>query len=79
MSLVINGNTVESGNSNDILGNPWKSLVAASALATKYKLTLKAGDIVLAGAATSAHFIKEHNEISAEVAKLETVFFRMLP
>jgi 2-keto-4-pentenoate hydratase len=53
--------------------------VAASALATKYKLTLKAGDIVLAGAATSAHFIKEHNEISAEVAHLETVFIRMMP
>jgi 2-oxo-3-hexenedioate decarboxylase len=79
MTLVINDNTVESGSSNDILGNPWKSLVAASALATKYKLTLKSGDIVLAGAATSAHFIKEHNEISAEVAQLETVFFRMLP
>lgn len=79
MSLLINGKTVESGSSNDILGNPWRSLVAASELATKYKLSLKAGQIVLAGAATSAHFIKENNEVAAEVAQLETVFFRMLP
>lgn len=78
ISLVNNGKVIEAGNSNDILGNPWKSLVAASELASKYNITLKKGHIVLAGAATSAHFIHANEEIQAEVAQMETVFFRML-
>lgn len=78
MALLINGKSVEKGSSNDILGNPWKSLVAASELAYKYGLPLKAGHIVLAGAATSAHFINENDEIAAEVAELNSVFFRVI-
>ncbi len=76
IDLFINGKRVEQGNSNDILGNPWKSLVAASELASKYNLTLKKGSIVLAGAATSAHFIHKNDEISAELTSFESVFFR---
>ncbi len=75
IALIINGKQVEAGNSNDILGNPWKSLVAASELATKYKLPLKKGSVVLAGAATSAHFIHINDTISAELASLESVYF----
>lgn len=78
MALLINGKSVEKGSSNDILGNPWKSLVAASELAYKYGLTLKAGHIVLAGAATSAHFINENDEIAAEVAQLNSIFLRVI-
>jgi 2-oxo-3-hexenedioate decarboxylase len=78
ISLHINEQCIETGSSNDILGNPWKSLVAASELACKYEIPLKAGHIVLAGAATSAHFIHAHDEIRAEVENMETVFFRMI-
>ena len=51
---------------------------SASELAYKYGLQLKAGHIVLAGAATSAHFINENDEIAAEVAELNSVFFRVI-
>lgn len=78
MALLINGKPIETGNSNDILGNPWKSLVAASELSYKYKLPLKAGNIVLAGAATSAHFINVSDKIAADVAELQSVFFRVV-
>lgn len=78
IDLYINGKEIEKGSSNDILGNPWKSLVAASELAHKYDLKLKAGQIVLAGAATSAHFINTHDEITAEVEKLNSLFFRTI-
>ena len=78
MELIINGNSVEKGSSNDILGNPWKSLVAASELAFKYGLALKAGQVVLAGAATSAHFINENDEIAADVAQMNSVFFKVI-
>jgi len=78
IDLYINGKVIEKGSSNDILGNPWKSLVAASELAHKYDLKLKAGQIVLAGAATSAHFINTHDEITAEVEKLNSLFFRTI-
>ncbi len=79
IELIINGKVAEKGSSNDILGNPWKSLVAASELAHKYGLRLKAGDIVLAGAATSAHFINENDKVSAEVEKLKDLSFQIEP
>jgi 2-oxo-3-hexenedioate decarboxylase len=78
IAMFSNDTTLDEGSSNDILGNPWKSLVAASELAHKYNIPLKAGHIVLAGAATNAHYVEPQDEIRAEVEGMETVFFRML-
>ena len=76
MKMEVNSEVVEEGSSNDILGNPLKSLVAASELATKYQIPLKKGMIVLAGAATPARFTNEYEEINASVESLDFVFFR---
>lgn len=76
MRMEVNSDLVEEGSSNDILGNPWESLVAASELAMKYDIPLRKGMIVLAGAATPARFTQEFEEINASVEGLDSVFFR---
>lgn len=73
MSLVIDGATIEEGNSNAILGNPWESLIAASRLATAGGVQLLPGHLVLAGAATSASYIKQGQIISASSPVLGSV------
>jgi len=77
IQLNINGEVVETGSSNDILGNPWKALSAATRLAHQYNIPLKKGMYVMAGAATSAYFAEVEQEISADVEGLESVFFRV--
>lgn len=77
IQLNINGEAVETGSSNDILGNPWKALAAATRLAQQYHIPLKKGMYVMAGAATSAFFAEAEQEISADVQGLESVFFRV--
>ncbi|MEZ4886295.1 MAG: fumarylacetoacetate hydrolase family protein [Chitinophagales bacterium] len=65
MSLIIDGETVEVGNSDAILGNPLESLVNAARLALQNGEILKAGDIILAGAATPAVFLKRGQTVLA--------------
>ena len=54
MEMFINGERSQVGSSKDISGNPFQSLVELSHLAISRGVTLKAGQIVLAGAATAA-------------------------
>ncbi len=77
IELFIDGETVETGNSNDILGDPWKSLAAATRLAHQYNQPIKAGMYIMAGAATSAAFIKPNQVISAKIQDLGTVTFEV--
>lgn len=76
MELYFDGVEVEAGNSNDILGNPWKSLQAATRLAAKYGEPIKAGYVILAGAATPAVFMKSGSEVGVAVAELGKVSFK---
>ncbi len=76
MSLSINNSVVASGNSNDIMNNPWRSLAAATRLATQYGQPITAGMIILAGAATNAEFLHQDQEASATVETLGSVGFR---
>jgi 2-oxo-3-hexenedioate decarboxylase len=73
IDLMIDETIVESGSSNDILGDPWKALSAATRLAETYKIPLKKGMYVMAGAATSAHFVSGHLSVSAEIHVLGEV------
>lgn len=77
IELKINGESVEKGNSNDILDNPWRSLAAATRLAQQFNIPLKKGYYVLAGAATSAAFIQPEQKVTAEVQSMPTVGFGM--
>ena len=63
IKMFINNELVADGNSNAILGNPWESLVEISKMTEKYGFTIKAGEIVLAGAATSAQYLSSADEV----------------
>ncbi|MFC4913610.1 2-keto-4-pentenoate hydratase [Actinomadura gamaensis] len=54
MVLEIDGRVVQTGSSAAILGDPVRALRAAARLATEAGIVLRAGDVVLAGAATAA-------------------------
>lgn len=75
IELLLDGTVVETGNSNDILGNPWKALAACTRLAKQYNQPIKAGMYIMAGAATSAAFVKAGQHISANIATLGTIEF----
>lgn len=77
MALFADGELLEQGTSDDILGNPWKSLAAATRLAVKYKETLEPGMVVLAGAATAAHFLKPGMQIKGVVDQLGVCGFQV--
>ncbi|MDA0686484.1 MAG: fumarylacetoacetate hydrolase family protein [Bacteroidetes bacterium] len=77
MALYADGELLEKGSSDDILGNPWKSLAAATRLAFKYKETLQPGMVVLAGAATAAHFLKPGMQIKGVVDQLGVCGFQV--
>lgn len=75
ITLSINGETKHSGSSNAILGNPWKSLAAATRLAAQYGQPIPAGSIIMAGAATPAEFLAAGDKVSASVDGLGDVGF----
>jgi len=78
MSLVIDDRIVGKGNSDAILGNPWESLVAAARLAKANGVELKAGNIILAGAATPASYIKVGETVSAHAEGLGSVYLDII-
>jgi 2-oxo-3-hexenedioate decarboxylase len=75
MNLIIDGEVVQSGSSAAILGNPWESVVAAARLGVKYGQVLPAGSVIMAGAATSAVYLKPGNEVKTNVEALGEVAF----
>lgn len=58
MVMEFNGTAVQIGSSAAILGNPYRSLVAAARVAGEAGVQLPAGSIVLAGAATAAQALQ---------------------
>ncbi len=77
IKLKINDETVQHGSSKAILNNPFQSVVELSRLATISGLTLKAGQIILAGAATAAEWITPDSKISAELKNFGNVHFNV--
>jgi len=74
MSMVGDDVIVGKGNSDAILGNPWESLVAAARLSKANGEPIKKDHLVLAGAATSAVFLKKGQTVSAHAEGLGSVF-----
>jgi 2-oxo-3-hexenedioate decarboxylase len=77
MELIIDGEVVQSGSSEAILGNPWESVVEVSKLVAKFKKPIPKGAYILAGAATPAVYLKPGNEVKAVVERLGEVDFRV--
>lgn len=77
ISLKINQEVVQTGNSNAILGNPMESLVEMSRMAQKYGVIIEPGAVILAGAATSAVHIHAGDKVAAHFDNLGTVEFQV--
>jgi len=77
MELVINNKVVQEGNSAAILDDPWKSFLAATRLANQYGEPIPAGSYIMAGAATSAVYLKPGQRVEARVERLGNVGFRV--
>jgi 2-oxo-3-hexenedioate decarboxylase len=75
MVMSFDGEPVQIGSSAAILGNPIRSLVAAARLVAQAGEVLSPGDIVLAGAATSAEALRPGVYVRAEVQSLGSVEF----
>ena len=70
MSLLFDKEEKQSDSSDAILDNPYLSVCNASRLAAKYNQPFKAGEVLLAGAATPAVFVEAGMKITAKVESL---------
>lgn len=73
MLLSIRGEVRQVGSTAAILGNPWRSLIAAAELVERYELELPAGAIVLAGAATEAVAVRLGERVALETRRMSPV------
>jgi len=77
IELIVEGETVQAGNSDAILGDPWESVIAAARLGHQYGQAIVAGSYLMAGAATSAVYLKKGQSIEAKVESLGTIGFKV--
>ncbi|MEM1319692.1 MAG: fumarylacetoacetate hydrolase family protein [Bacteroidota bacterium] len=75
MELLIDGAVVHEGNSSAILGDPWKSFMAATRLAAQYGQPIPEGALIMAGAATPAVYLQAGQSVEVRVAQLGEVAF----
>lgn len=78
MDLKIDYQTKERGSSKAILGDPWLSVVAAARLATQNNLVIPANSYIMAGAATSAIYLREEENVLVNVESLGSVEFNVI-
>jgi 2-oxo-3-hexenedioate decarboxylase len=78
IEILENGNVVHSDVSSAILGNPLLSLCELVQLLALQNLSLPAGSVVLAGAATAAIELKLGQKISARLETVGTVEFDVI-
>lgn len=77
MVMSFDGKTQHAGSSAAILGNPVRALVAAARLAAQAGEPLKAGDIVMAGAATAAEWLLPGTYVRLDVQNLGSIGFHV--
>lgn len=75
MVMCFDGIPVQIGSSAAILGHPLRALVAAARLVAEAGESIRPGDIVLAGAATSAEALSPGRHVSLEVQRLGSISF----
>ena len=77
MALKINGETVQSGSSSSISGDPLLSVVQLSELLAQRGESVPAGSIVLAGSATEAVNLAQGQLVELEVEGFPPLSFRV--
>ncbi len=75
VTVQFDGRAVSLGSTGAILGNPLRSVVQASRLASGAGLTLPAGSLIMAGAATAAEALAPGLHVSADIGGLARVEF----
>lgn len=76
MVLIADGERRETGSSHAIMGDPWRSLLAAIRLASAAGEPLGEGDIVMAGGATAAISLAQVRHVQLQVDRLgDTAFY----
>tara|TARA_R110002072_G_scaffold110599_1_gene238403 strand:- start:1663 stop:2424 length:762 start_codon:yes stop_codon:yes gene_type:complete len=78
MELVMNNEVIESASSAAILDNPLLSVVELSRLTSTAGLSVKKGQVILAGAATAARFLEPNQNLKGRVEKLGDVRFKTI-
>lgn len=73
--MSVNGRARQIGSTAAILGDPLRSLAAASRMVARIGLRLNPGDVVLAGGATAAEPLKPGDHLCAEFQNLGRVQF----
>lgn len=79
VTLAVNGETVKTGSSAAILGDPWESLRSAARLAAEAGLPLEEGWIVLAGGITEAVPLTPGAVVTVTAEALGTAELRCAP
>lgn len=79
LNLLFDDKVVQNGKTEAILDNPYASVVELSRLATQSDLVLKKGQIILAGAATAAEWIKPNSSVKAILQGFGEVNFKVKP
>lgn len=77
IQLKINEEVVEKGKSAAILKNPIQSIVELSRLASEAGLTVEKGQVIMAGAATAAVYLKSNQKVEVDVETLGKVSFKV--
>ncbi|MBC8343075.1 MAG: fumarylacetoacetate hydrolase family protein [Bacteroidetes bacterium] len=73
--LKINGNPVQIGSSNAVLGNPWEALPAISRLTHQYNKEIPEGSVILIGAITPAVALTKGDFVESEFQNLGKISF----
>lgn len=73
----VDGKIVQVGSSAAILGHPLRSLAAASRIAGEHGFALEPGQVVLAGGATAAEWLRAGQHVRVVVERLDSVAFHV--
>ena len=74
--LEVDGRVSATGSTAAILGDPGRAIAAAARLAARHGFTLRAGTVLLAGAATAAVPLPDHGVVEATITGLGRVGIR---
>jgi len=75
VAMRFNGHAVQLGSTGAILGNPLRSIVQASQLLATAEMSLPAGSLIMAGAATAAEALRPGLHVSTDIGGLGRVEF----
>jgi len=75
VAMRVNGRLVQAGSTAAILGDPLRSIVQASRLIAQNGLSLPAGSLIMAGAATAAHALEPKVHVHCVVSGLGSTEF----